>query len=138
MNKSDLENLVTIRLSDAAILLNYKNFHGAYYLAGYAIECALKVCIAKQVRQHDFPNKKLAEDSYSHDLEKLLGVAGLKPHLANKEKMDTEFRVNWAVVKDWSEQARYDQNIEATKAQDLYTAITDKQSGVLEWLKTYW
>jgi|APLak6261678124_1056121.scaffolds.fasta_scaffold00001_3 HEPN domain-containing protein len=138
MNKTDLENLVEIRISEAATLLKSKNFPGAYYLAGYALECALKACIAKQVQQHDFPNKKLAEDSYSHDLQKLLGVAGLKQDLAKKEEEDTEFKLNWAVAKDWSEQARYEHNIEETRANDLYNAIIDKNSGVLAWLKTYW
>lgn len=138
MNKTDLESLVEIRLSEAASLLSSKNFPGAYYLAGYALECALKACIAKQVQQHDFPNKKLAEESYSHDLQKLLGVAGLKQELSKKEKEDDEFRLNWAVAKDWSELARYDRHIEETRANDLYYAITDKNFGVLAWLKTYW
>ena len=138
MNKTDLENLVEIRISEAAVLLTSGNFPGAYYLAGYALECALKACIAKQVSQYDFPNKKLAEDSYSHDLPKLIGVAGLKQALSQKEKEDVEFGLNWAVAKDWSESARYECGIEKTRANDLYSAITDKKSGVLAWLKTYW
>lgn len=138
MNKTDLEKLVELRISESSSLLNSRNFPGAYYLAGYVLECALKACIAKQVQQHDFPNKKLAEDSYSHDLQKLIGVAGLKQELVKKEKADPEFSLNWAVAKDWSELARYDHNIEETRANDLYNAITDESSGVLAWLKTYW
>ncbi len=138
MNKADLEKLVELRSSEAASLLSSRNFPGAYYLAGYVLECALKACIAKHVQQHDFPNKKLADDSYSHDLQKLIGVAGLKQALNNKEESDEEFRLNWAVAKDWSERARYDHNIEETRANDLYNAITDESSGVLAWLKTYW
>jgi hypothetical protein len=38
MNKKDLENLVEIRVTEAASLLNSKHFPGAYYLAGYALE----------------------------------------------------------------------------------------------------
>jgi hypothetical protein len=60
-----------------------------------------KNSIAKQVQQYDFPNKKLAEDSYSHDLEKRLGVAGLKQFLSQKEKVDIDFIFNWTVAKDW-------------------------------------
>lgn len=138
MNKIDLENLVEIRAAEAANLLNSSNYHGAYYLAGYAVECALKACISKQVQEYDFPNKKLAEESYSHDLQKLLGVAGLKQELAKKEKEDADFKLNWAVAKDWTEQARYDRHIEESRAKDLYNAIADKRSGVIAWLKTYW
>lgn len=138
MNKSDLQSLVDIRVSEATTLIKSNNFHGAYYLAGYALECAIKACIAKKVQQYDFPNKKLAEDSYSHDLQKLIGAAGLKQELENKENSDEDFKLNWAVAKDWSEQARYDHNIEEKSANDLYRAVTEERYGVLAWLKTYW
>lgn len=138
MNKADLEKLVELRISEAACLLKSKHFPGAYYLAGYALECAIKACIAKQVKLHDFPDKDLANASYSHKLQELIGVAGLKQALSRKEENDTEFRLNWAVVKDWSEKVRYDHDIKETRANDLYNAITDTSSGVLAWLKTYW
>lgn len=138
MNKSDLERLVEIRLSEARTLLSAGNFHGAYYLVGYSLECALKACIAKQVCQYDFPSKHLANASHTHKLTELLGVAGLKQALSKKEVDDTEFSLNWAVAKDWSESSRYECNIEGTKANDLFNAVTDENSGILAWLKTYW
>jgi len=138
MNKSDLEKLVEIRISEATILLSSGNYPGAYYLAGYALECALKACIAKQVNQYDFPNKQLAIACHSHKLPELIGVAGLKQALSQKEKEDTEFGLNWAVAKDWSELSRYECTIEKTRANDLFNAVTDINSGVLTWLKKYW
>ncbi len=33
-------------------------WEGTYYLAGYAVECALKACIAKQIIAEDFPDKE--------------------------------------------------------------------------------
>lgn len=138
MNKTDLENLVDIRLIEARVLLDTNNFQGAYYLAGYALECAIKACIAKQVNQYDFPDKDLARKSHEHKLIDLLGVAGLKQRLQEKEKIDTDFKLNWAVAKDWSVESRYERTIEKTKAKDLYNAITDNTSGVLIWLKTFW
>ncbi|MBH1969654.1 DNA-binding protein [Moraxellaceae bacterium AER2_44_116] len=138
MNKAELEILAEIRILEAEALLAANQFNGAYYLAGYALECAFKACIAKKVNQYDFPNKKLAIDSYSHDLALLVGVAGLQQELLKKLKVDKSFALNWAVAKDWSEQARYDSNIGQAKANDLYSAITDKDNGVLSWLKTFW
>jgi len=138
MNKADLEQLVDIRVSEAKVLLENRNYQGAYYLIGYSLECALKVCIAKQVQQYDFPNKQLAAQSHTHKLTDLLGVAGLKQRLAEQENDDIEFKLNWAVAKDWSEKARYECNIEATKATALFNAITETNSGILAWLKTYW
>lgn len=138
MNKTDLEQLVEIRLNEAQTLLQSDNFHGAYCLAGYSLECALKVCIAKQVNQYDFPNKQLATKSHTHNLSDLVGVAGLKQKLIEKEKEDESFTLNWAVAKDWSESSRYDCNINEFKARDFLDAITNDESGVLAWLKMYW
>jgi hypothetical protein len=138
MNKSELEILSELRLTEASALLAASHFNGAYYLAGYALECAIKACIAKKVNQYDFPNKKLADDSYSHNLTKLIGAAGLTNDLTQKERADQAFSVNWAVAKDWSEQTRYETNIGLAKARDLCNAITDNNNGVLPWLKTFW
>ncbi len=58
MNKQDFESLVAIRLDEAKLLLDGRRFQGAYYLAGYALEAALKASICRQVRENDFPDKK--------------------------------------------------------------------------------
>lgn len=138
MNKSDLETLVDIRVSEAKVLLESENYQGSYYLAGYALECAIKVCITKQVQQYDFPNKELAQKSHQHKLTDLLGVAGLKQKLSEKEQADLDFKLNWAVAKDWTVESRYECSIESSKANDLFQAVTDEKSGVLAWLKTFW
>jgi hypothetical protein len=138
MNKTDLEELVEIRVQEAKALLDTKYFQGAYYLAGYSLECAIKACIAKQVREFDFPNKELAQKSHQHKLNDLLGVAGLKQKLVEKETEDLEFKLNWAVAKDWTVESRYESKIEESKARDLYQAVTNENSGILAWLKTFW
>ena len=46
---------------------------------GYSIECALKACVAKLVKRHDFPEKGFANDAFTHDLEKLIRLTGLGP-----------------------------------------------------------
>lgn len=137
MNKNQLENLAIIRISEAEVLLKANCYHGAYYLVGYALECTLKACIAKKTKQFDFPDKKLANDSFSHDLVKLLATAGLKQELRQQEEQDINFKLNWAVACKWSEESRYDPLIEQQNAQDLFNAITDSQSGILSWLKKF-
>jgi hypothetical protein len=138
MNRSDLQSLSRLRLQEARVLLANDCFEGAYYLAGYAVECALKACIAKQVNRYDFPDRKLANDSYSHNIEQLLGVSGLKPNHDAEIKSNPDFAVNWAIVKDWSEQDRYRTPIPEAKAKDLYSAITARRNGVIAWLKKWW
>ncbi len=138
MNKSDLEKIVDIRIKEAQVLLDAACYEGAYYLAGYALECAIKACIAKQVQQYDFPNKELTKQSYTHNFTELLGAANLKQILNQKEQQDNDFKLNWSIAKDWNETSRYNNAIEANAAKDLYEAITNTQSGILIWLKKFW
>jgi hypothetical protein len=42
MNRSDLQQLTEMRIRESGILLTGAESSGAYYLAGYAVECALK------------------------------------------------------------------------------------------------
>lgn len=119
-------------------MLAQELYEGAYYLTGYAVECALKAVIAKETKEHDFPDKAFAARCFTHDLTDLMGVAGLKQKLKEQEAADPDFELNWAVVKDWSEQYRYEPTIEKTKATDLYAAITNETSGILKWIKAYW
>jgi HEPN domain-containing protein len=78
-SRNDFQRLAELRLIEARFLLDAGFSDGAYYLAGYAVECALKACIAKGTHQYDFPDKKLVEKSYTHDVEKLLDAAGMIP-----------------------------------------------------------
>jgi hypothetical protein len=137
MNKTELENLAVIRIKEAKILLAADCYHGAYYLAGYALECTLKACIAKQIKAFDFPNKQLANDSYTHNLTKLLTTAGLKQNLIEEENQNKEFKANWAIVIQWSEESRYKSAITKQETEDFFNAITDDNSGILQCLKKY-
>lgn len=138
MNRKDLQILAELRLDDAKILLDAGRFAGAYYLLGYAVECALKACITKQIKEHDFPDKQLILDSYTHNLEQLLRISGVKSQLDLRMTGDKAFEVNWTTVKDWTEAARYDNNVPEVRARDLLNAVADATSGVLTWLKTVW
>lgn len=119
-------------------MLRAKHPAGAYYLAGYAVECALKACIAKNTKRYEFPDKKLADKCYSHDLEQLLGTAGLQAVYDQEIKAKPQLAVNWATTKDWKETTRYDVNINIRQAKQLYQSITAKRYGVLTWLRKYW
>jgi HEPN domain len=137
MNRNDLRRLSRIRLKEARALLEAKCFDGAYYLGGYAVECALKACIARNTKRHDFPDKKTVNDSYSHNLESLVKVASLAALLQQEAQTDPAFNSNWATVKDWSEESRYRLNSEK-EARDLYRAVTDRQHGVMRWIRQHW
>lgn len=136
MNRRDLKNLALTRLKEVEVLLNNRQYSGAYYLSGYVIECALKACIAKQTKKFEFPDKKTVIDSYTHDLEKLVKVAKLDTQLKSLVN-DPDFSLRWSTVKDWSEDSRY-QTHNRQEALDIYSAITDPNHGVLQWLQQHW
>jgi len=138
MNRESLQEISRVRKREAWILLRAGMFRGAYYLAGYAVECALKACIAKQTNRYDFPNKKVANDAWSHDLQKLAELAGVWPDLERARKASPALGVNWAIVKDWSESKRYDLLITRAEARALYSACTSRQTGVLPWIRKRW
>ena len=71
---------------------------GAYYLAGYAVECGLKACIAKQTLRFEFPDKKNVDASHSHDLKALVRIANLEPARVEQAKTDPKFRVYWDIA----------------------------------------
>lgn len=130
-SRSDFEALLTLRLTEAKLLLDHKHWDGADYLAGYAVEFALKVRIIVQLMRSDsFPDRKLAENCYKHDLTLLRRLAGLEADM----DADPAVGPQWDVVKDWSEQSRYEVGRTEAAATDLYEAIL----GVLPWIKARW
>jgi HEPN domain-containing protein len=137
MTRDNFHKVSTLRLQEADALLTAGHYPGAYYLIGYAVECALKACVAKQVKQYDFPDKKLANEAFTHDLEELIRVAGLAPDFETDRNADPELDLNWAIVKDWSETARYEVGITEHQARELYTASTGR-NGVLPWVRKRW
>ena len=138
MNRSDLQRLADVRLQEAQTLFTAGAFDGAYYLAGYAIECALKACVAKQTREFDFPDKRLVERSYTHNLTQLLEVAGVKVAFEEAGADDQALRESWSFVQNWSEASRYALDVTERSAQDMLAAVGNEVSGVLPWLKRYW
>jgi hypothetical protein len=50
VNRAEFQKLADLRAREAGVLLAAKCYDGAYYLAGYAVECALKECIARKTR----------------------------------------------------------------------------------------
>lgn len=129
--------MTRIRLREARALAKLGMNDGAYYLAGYSVECALKACIAKATQRHDFPDKRKADASYTHSFRELLKVAGLAKAQTEEAKRDPLFRDNWDLVQSWSEQSRYG-TAHAETAKKLIEAVGDHSHGVLRWIKLHW
>lgn len=140
MQDSSLKSLTTERLEDARALLAAKRFSGAYYMAGYVAECALKVCVIKRIedvtRQGFMPDKALLNQIYIHKLTELVKSADLQPQLAVAITSPT-FQANWNIVTAWNETARY-RSFDEQDAEDILQALTDPIDGVLPWIQQFW
>jgi hypothetical protein len=119
------------------VLLGEAQWSGAYYLAGYAVECALKACIGRSFKKYHMPELRVIKESHTHDLNELVRIAELKPQLDALAGTDRHFQLNWTVVKDWKETSRYAIWSE-DEARDLYQAITQRGHGVFRWAKQHW
>ena len=138
MNRIELRQLAGERARDARALLRARRWSGAYYLAGYAVECALKVCVIRYLMTTDqFPERRFSERCWTHDLAQLMELAGIKAEFDTALAADPILSAKWRLVKDWSETARYERNTR-TRAEALYHAVTDKKHGVLPWIKGRW
>ena len=121
-------------MKESKALLNMGLNDGAYYLAGYAAECALKACIAKSTQRYEFPDKKRVESSHSHNLRELVRIADLEQSRLERANLSAEFKGNWDLVQSWSEQSRYRRQ-NAESAQTLLSALMDQRNGVMKWIK---
>ena len=136
MNRNELQRLAGTRIREAKTLFKAGEYSGAYYLAGYAVECALKACYAKEVKRHDFPDKRV-RDVFTHDLERLIILAGLKDELKAARKLNSGFRAAWDFASEWSEESRYSVWTKED-AETIIEAVNRRKDGVLSWVKRYW
>ena len=137
ITRADCQAVAKTKLADARFLFKNNRFSNSYYLAGYAVEIGLKACIARQIRADTIPDRRLIENTYKHDLELLVRLAGLKAELEERKLKDVDFATNWAVVAQWNPKTRYEP-VDKHSAQLLLTAIAGRKSGVITWIKRFW
>ena len=126
-----------MRLRESRLLLDAGEYSGAYYLAGYSVECGLKACIARRIARFTFPDKAHASDCYSHDLKKLLKLAELSAAYKERSSSDGMFRQNWERAAEWSESSRYS-SYDQEQGEGLFKAIADPKHGVAAWIRQHW
>ncbi len=82
MNRSELQLLAEMRLMDAkALLATGVNDAGSYYMAGYAVECALKAVIARNQGEYAYPDFNAPTfnkaNFFTHNIKSLVQLARL-------------------------------------------------------------
>jgi hypothetical protein len=140
VDRGDCQRLANDRIVDAKALLAARRWAAAYYMAGYAVECALKSCVLARLASEVeliFEDRRYSEKCWTHDLAQLVALAGLTDQLKADTAADPDLLANWIIVKNWSESSRY-QRMPKNFAEGLYNAITDKKHGILPWIKQRW
>ena len=138
LNREQLQKVSRLRLKEANALINAGFHSGAYYLAGYSVECALKACIARRTQRYDFPDKKAVADAWTHDLGKLLDLAGIARDFERDVDKQHQLGLNWAVVKNWKVEHRYSHDTLKVEAKEIYYACVSRKYGVLTWITKRW
>jgi HEPN domain-containing protein len=116
-----LKYLIANRLKDASVLISRRRYPASVYIAGYAIEIALKYKICRSLHfWQGFPETKQEFSSYlpllkqnnagsliqlgdirHHDLDKLLIYTGVEYRIRKN------FESEWEIVSHWSPGDRY-------------------------------
>lgn len=128
--------LAQTRIREARVLLRAQEFDGAYYLAGYAVECAIKAIVVSSIPAGVLLSPKAAQQLYTHDIKKLADHAEL--HSKLKTEASERQRVSWTTIIAWSEQRRYQIGVDEVSATSFLDAVDNPAHGVLPWLMQSW
>jgi len=91
LKRTDLQSIAQAKVDDAHLLFQNGRFSNSYYLAGYAIEIALKACIAAQISAETIPDKDILRKVLNHEFPVLVGLAGLATALKEQQDSDSLF-----------------------------------------------
>jgi HEPN domain-containing protein len=137
MPRKHLQALAKLRLQEAEALYNAGFYDGSVYLAGYAVELALKARICRLLKVTEYPME--AGTSFKvHDLEQLKVLAGLSTEISVIKNIDL-FN-NWSKAVTWDPEQRYQApgKQTAATAKIILDSIRAKPNGVLTWLSKRW
>lgn len=139
MNRTALQQLAESRILEAKVLLAAQLWSGAYHLAGYCVECALKSCVLVRIERDGviFEDKKFSEQCWTHDLIRLVKLAALDTARDADAVLNPARWQNWLTVQGWNEESRY-HPWTRQDAERIVNAIDDPADGVLPWIKNHW
>lgn len=137
MPRKQLQALARLRLREAEALYKAGLYDGSVYLAGYAVELALKARICRLLGLKNYP-LELGQSFKIHSLEDLKAMAGLTAQIdsaKNRVLFD-----NWSKTAKWNPEQRYEApgRYDARTAKVILDSIREKPDGVLTWLSRRW
>ena len=141
MNRAHWQSLAEERVLDADVLLQAGRWAGAFHLIGYAVESGLKSCVLAYMENSNadviFRERKFSDNCWTHNIEELVRLAGLRSALDLDMAANRQLGINWIYATQWKEISRY-QTATEFNARRLYQAVADAADGVLPWVRTRW
>ena len=140
----ELKSLADERISEAEILSGNAKHEGVFYLAGYAIEFALKAVTCKRLgveiydKEVDNAAKGLSQKALNafmtHNLTDLLTLSGLKVKFELDKATNSGLTKAWSELSRWNEQRRYDSGCSEVVANNFLRS----SNTLLTWIKQHW
>lgn len=146
---AQFQELTDTRLNEAKALHDAGFHQGAYYLAGYAVEFALKAAVCARLEQDNVFESpaEVYKGFKTHRFDQLILIAGLSARLTQDGVTNTELQLAsnlFIVAPDktavnqwqmWSESQRYN----AATCDGPTTAVfINHVDTFVTWLKTHW
>ena len=146
----EFQELAFLRLEEASALLANDHPDGAFYPAGYAVECALKLAICRTLNIDDFfdtyssktHSAKVKDDIVqkfkTHDFGTLLVLSGLYFKLESAITIDILLSDAWTIIRtlSWTEQYRYE--VSTRKERAAVQSFISSVNLFLQWIKSHW
>lgn len=105
ISRGNMRRIAKARLKDAQVLCDARRYDGAVYLAGYAVELALKarICTALQWKEYPFTNREFQDykSFKTHTYDVLLKLTGAE------SRIKARFMTEWSAVAMWEPAVRY-------------------------------
>jgi HEPN domain-containing protein len=139
-SRSDIKQTALQKIKDAELLYHNRRYDNAFYLAGYAVELALKARICKNLDIDNLFNSRYLRFFKVHDFDTLLIFSGLLEKFDTAKTANVDLYQNWSYICDWKEDSRYipSGTKSQAEAERLIKAINVPQHGFLQWIKKYW
>lgn len=137
----ELQELALTRLKESTALYRSDLYDGCCYLAGYVVELALKARICKALDMDEYPERgEISRSFKTHNLDILIQLAGLQRTFEEATSANPALLTNWSLITEWTEAYRYRPVGSSPKirAEEMLSALEDREDGVFIWLQTHW
>jgi hypothetical protein len=137
IHRDALQGLAKARFEDAELLYAKRRHGSSYYFYGLCVELGLKSKIALLFPGQIIPDMKLVRETHTHEIRKLVDIAGLATEILELRRADASADFRWTILEKWTPECRYE-TIDAVRAAAMRDAVAEPTNGIFQWLIQNW